>query len=304
MVTRKKLMHHTSAAARSVAIGLLILIIIIAGVIYFSANSINWSAVKIPNIQMPNLGSQSSPPINSASDPISVSVMLQDYSQNQAQADSEYTGKLVYLSGSVANVETYNGNYASCVGIQDFEETGCVTMQESAFSGWAIWNWASQSAASDVSVNSQFIAKCKVGGFANGDLTLNSCTVVNSPTNSGVSYSAQANNCTSFLSTVSLTSAEYIVNPGDGNLSFYVHNTGNSAIVLNRLGVVHYNISIPQQTTRFVNLTDLRLGLPGTTLNLAVGFAPPSGFTNSQVFGGSCSIAVTVVILNNESSTK
>lgn len=108
---------------------------------------------------------------------------------------------------------------------------------------------------------------------------------------SSVSYSS-TNACSQFIAEVNITAVNFS-SSGNGNLSFAVHNLSSNEIILNRLGSVPYNISIPAESSRSVALTNT--GEPETQPpSFTVGFAPISGFSNEQVFGESCYIALPV----------
>ncbi len=115
-------------------------------------------------------------PANTVNTAVPYNYVLSQYTQNQAAADSKYTGKTLYISGLVGDVQkNQNGRYYSCVA----PAVTCPEDYLSYINGLTIWYWQNGSVASSVPIGRTFIAECSVGGLQNGNLVLNNCIVAN-----------------------------------------------------------------------------------------------------------------------------
>jgi tRNA_anti-like len=115
--------------------------------------------------------------INSPKLAFGINQLASSYFQNEAEADSKYSGKLAYINGSVANVEKGdNGNYVSCISVNS-TQSGCKVVKIDN-TEWIIWNWENPSSATQVPLQKSFLAECKIYGLLNGTLILNACKIV------------------------------------------------------------------------------------------------------------------------------
>ena len=117
--------------------------------------------------------------INTNDSAISPGALMYMYSLNSSTASKEYSGKLAYFNGIVANVEQGPNGYESCVALDSiggYLVSGCA--QAGASGGWIIWNWNDQMPVSSVPIGSNFIAECTIGGVTSGNLLLDSCSIV------------------------------------------------------------------------------------------------------------------------------
>ena len=139
-----------------------------------------------------NGGTTNSAPTSTgcAATTISDGALLTAYKTNAASADSEYTGKTICVTGSVDSVESYNGNYASCVyepelppSQRGIQFPGCTGMSQYSVSyggslEWVEFVWASSSGASAVPTDTTFVAQCRVSGVQNQvTLVLGGCGI-------------------------------------------------------------------------------------------------------------------------------
>jgi hypothetical protein len=148
---------------------IVLLVIVIAGLVAYQFHL-------IPNL---NSSDPLATPVNTQQSPLDANQLAHSYLQNQAQEDSQYTGKTAYISGSVGNVEKdQSGSYVSCVDVDSASIYGCGLEQDTAITRFINWNWKDSTAAAKVPFQTSFIAECQIGGLSNLNLILNNCQIV------------------------------------------------------------------------------------------------------------------------------